>query len=81
MHDFFQLLAQLDIGKASFLAFTLLVIWREREAVKTMREIRDHVISTGDLIRRNTRVMEEFVGVLKRKDIEIRKREEVPRGY
>ena len=79
MHDFFQLLATLDIGKASFLVLTLLVIWREREAVKTLREIQRHVAETKYLIRRNTDALESFAGVLRRKGIELRK--EVPRGH
>ncbi len=75
MHDFFQLLAGLDIGKASFLAFTLLVIWREREAVKVMREIQRHVAESKYLIRRNTEALETFAGVLRRRGIELRKEE------
>jgi len=80
VHDFFQLLANLDIGKASFLVLALLVVWREREAVKTMREIQRHVAESKYLIRRNTEVLETFTGILRRKGIELRK-EEVPRGY
>ena len=82
MNDFLQLLASLDIGKASFLAFTLLVIWREREAVKVMREIERHVTEskylireTKTLIRQNTRALEIFAGVLRRRGIEVRKEE------
>ncbi len=86
MHDFLQLLANLDIGKASFLVLTLLVIWREREAVKALREIQRHVAETKyliadtkNLIRKNTSALETFAGVLRRKGIELR-REEVPSG-
>ncbi len=73
MDGFFQLLAGLDIGKASFLVLTLLVIWREREAVKVMREIQRHVAESKYLIRRNTEALETFAGVLRRKGIELRK--------
>ena len=79
MNEFFQLLATLDIGKASFLVLTLLVVWREREAVKTLREIQRHVAETKYLIRRNTDALEAFTGVLRRKGIELRK-EEVSHG-
>jgi len=82
MHDFFQLLATLDIGKASFLVLALLVIWREREAVKALREIQRHVAEskyliqeTKNLIRKNTVALETFAGVLRRKGIEFRKEE------
>lgn len=82
MHDFLQLLATLDIGKASFLMLAFLVIWRERETVKTLREIQRHVAEskyliqeTKGLIKKNTDALETFAGVLRRKGIEVRKEE------
>lgn len=82
MNDFLQLLASLDIGKASFLAFTLLVIWREQEAVRVLRKIERHVAEskyliqeTRTLIHQNTRALEIFAGVLRRRGIEVRKEE------
>jgi len=87
MRELLELLATLDIGKASFLVLALLVIWREREAVKALREIQRHVAESKYLIRetkalisRNTAALETFAGVLKRKGIELRK-EEVPDGH
>ena len=82
MNELFELLASLDVGKASFLVLTLLVLWREREAVKTLREIQRHVAEskyliadTKSLIKRNTAALEAFAGLLRRKGLETRKEE------
>ena len=79
MSDFFHLLANLDIGKASFLALVALVFWLGRESVAILRRMERHVAETKEVIRRNTSALENLTGVLRRKGIEIRK-EELTRG-
>ncbi|WP_293174512.1 hypothetical protein [Oceanithermus sp.] len=77
MNDFFHLLAELDIGRASFIALVALVFWLGREMVKVLRRIEQHV-ARGNLIQQQTRdALDEFVGVLRRRGIEIRTKEEV----
>jgi len=79
MNDFLHLLAELDIGRASFIALVALVFWIVREMVGVLRRIEQHV-ARGNLIQQQTRdALDELVGVLRRRGIEIRTKEEVKR--
>ncbi len=75
--DFFALLAQLDIGKASFLALVALFFWHGREMVRTLKSIERSNHEVQIYMRESTRILRELTGVLKRKNIEIREITEV----
>jgi len=77
MNDFFHLLAELDIGRASFIALVALVFWLGREMIGILRRIEQHVARENVILEQARDVMEEFVGVLRRRGIEIRTKEEV----
>ncbi len=77
--DFFNLLAQLDIGKASFLALIALVFWQGRQMVAALQRIEAHMRESAVYMRQAAHLNREVVAVLRRKGIEIRDREEVPK--
>ncbi len=77
MMDFFNLLAQLDIGKASFLALIALVFWQGRQMVSALSRIEAHMRESAVYMRQAAHTNREVVAVLRRKGIEIR--EEVPK--
>ena len=79
MSDFLHLLAELDIGRASFIALVALVFWLGREMIGILRRIEQHVARENVILEQARDVMEEFVGVLRRHGIEIRTKEEVKR--
>jgi len=77
MIDFFHLLAELDIGRASFIALVALVFWLGREMVKALRRIENHVARSNLLLEQTKEVLGEVTGFLQRKGIEIRTLDEV----
>jgi len=79
MDNFLRLLADLDIGRASFIALVALVFWLGREMIGILRRIEQHVARENVILEQARDVMEEFVGVLRRRGIEIRTKEGVKR--
>ncbi|WP_457638435.1 hypothetical protein [Oceanithermus sp.] len=77
MNDFLHLLAELDIGRASFIALVAMVFWLGREMIGILRRIEQHV-ARGNMVLEQTRdALDEFAGVLRRRGIEIRRKDEV----
>jgi len=77
MQDFFRLLAELDIGHASFIALIALVFWLGREMVKALKQIEHHVAQSNLLLEQTKEVLGEVTGFLQRKGIEVRSVNEV----
>jgi len=74
--ELLRLLSELDIGRAAFVALVALVFWLGRDMLRTLRAIERHNAEAAVYMRQTARVMQELTGLLRRRGIELRLKEE-----